>query len=413
MGDADNLPPSKKRVAGRELTRDTPLDDDEEDAPEVEGGTFKRASDEVLASRRIVKVRRQQSNSAPSSNPFSGIRLLTPTETTAEKKSTDENTATDDSKDTKEEKDEETKQPKGEIRGTEDKSSSGESNADKEQIVEEKNNDGKQDAKSETNDNRSESEDKKNAADKESVNKADEDKDDNDAKNIDKKENSDDSNKKAEKVESEEPSSEGGNFKSFQQLSSNQNAFTGLAGTGSNTSLFSFGCMSKEGSALSSGTSSIFGLSNNGNSGFGVSGVSPAISRSKGSGLVLQEVATETGEEDENVVFRANSALFEFADGSWKERGKGEVKVNVHCGTEKARLLMRARGNYRLILNASIYSEMKLKNMDKKGVSFACINSASEGKDGLSTFALKFKDESILEEFKCAVMAHKGDTSLV
>ncbi|MED6120072.1 hypothetical protein PIB30_017519 [Stylosanthes scabra] len=381
MGDAENLPPSKKRVAGRELTRDTPLDDDEEVAPEVEGGTFKRASDEVLASRRIVKVRRQQTNSAPSSNPFSGIRLVTPTETTAEKKSTEEYTATatDDSKDTKEEKDEETKQPKGENHEVEDKSSAGESNADKEQIVEEKNNDGKQEAKSETNDNESESEDKKNAACKESINKADEDKDGNDAKNIDKKENSDDSNKKAEKVESEEPSSEGGNFKSFQQLSSNQNAFTGLAGTGSNTSLFSFGSMSKEGSALSSGTSSIFGLSTNGNSGFGVSGVSPALSRSEGSGFALQEVTTETGEEDENVIFRANSALFEFADGSWKERGKGELKVNVHRGTEKARLLMRARGNYRLILNASLYSEMKLKNMDKKGVSFACINSASEG----------------------------------
>ncbi|XLU69507.1 hypothetical protein S245_028560 [Arachis hypogaea] len=102
--DADNLPPSKKRVAGRELIRDTPFDDEEEDSPEVEDGTFKRTSDEVLATRRTVKVGRQQTNSAPSSNPFAGIHLVTLTEATAEKQSADEYTATDDSKDPEEEK---------------------------------------------------------------------------------------------------------------------------------------------------------------------------------------------------------------------------------------------------------------------------------------------------------------------
>ncbi|RYR40834.1 nuclear pore complex protein NUP50A-like [Arachis hypogaea] len=196
------------------------------------------------------------------------------------------------------------------------------------------------------NDYKRESEDKKNAADKDCFNK-----DDNDAKNT----NSDDGDKQAKKVESEEPSSEVGNFKSFQQLSSNQSAFTGLAGTGSNTSLSCFGSMSKEEPALSSRTSSIIGLkndnplgaglSNNANSCFGVSGASATISMSEGSGLALQEVATETGEENENVIFHANSVLFEFTDGSWKERGKGELKVNVQRGTENARLLMRARGN--------------------------------------------------------------------
>ena len=117
--------------------------------------------------------------------------------------------------------------------------------------------------------------------------------------------------------------------------------------------------------------------------------------------------------ENEEVVFNADSVLFEFADGSWKERGKGELKVNVASETKKARLLMRSKGNYRLILNARLYPDMKLTNMDKKGVTFACLNSASEGKGGLSTFALKFKDGSIVEEFKAAVMEHKGETSTV
>ncbi|KAI4387423.1 hypothetical protein MLD38_005259 [Melastoma candidum] len=79
MADTENgLPPSKKRAAGRELNRDRPELDEEEDAPELEGGTFKRASDDVLATRRIVKVRRNQGTSVPASNPFAGIRLVQP-----------------------------------------------------------------------------------------------------------------------------------------------------------------------------------------------------------------------------------------------------------------------------------------------------------------------------------------------
>lgn len=69
---------------------------------------------------------------------------------------------------------------------------------------------------------------------------------------------------------------------------------------------------------------------------------------------------------------------------------------------------MRAKGNYRLILNASLYDDMTLKDMDKKGVTFACINSIGESPSGLTTFALKFKDTGIREDFKAAVETHKA-----
>ncbi|XP_061359560.1 nuclear pore complex protein NUP50A-like [Gastrolobium bilobum] len=434
MGDAENaLPPSKKRAPGRELTRDTPLDD-EEDTPELDVGTFKRASDEVLSTRRMVKVRRQQTNSSTSSNPFAGIRLVAPTESSAnpgeattKTQSAGENTTADDSKggdgitkDSEKAKDEESKQLESKTHEVEDKSAANkdaaeennaekETNGDKSEVDNEKHKDG----------SKSENEDKKDAGDKESANEVykEQSKDDNNTENDDKKENSDNKDKK---LESEEPSAEGGGtLKSFQQLSSSQNAFTGLAGTGFSASLFSFGSKSNDGSALGSESGSIFGmkndkafglgLSNNGSSGFGTPGVT-AVSKSEGSGFsTRQEVVVETGEENEKVVFNADSVLFEFVDGSWKERGKGELKVNVTSGTGKARLLMRSRGNYRLILNSRIYPDMKLTNMDKKGVTFACINSATEAKDGLSTIALKFKDGSMVEEFKTAVTANMGE----
>ncbi|OIW03832.1 hypothetical protein TanjilG_30108 [Lupinus angustifolius] len=423
MADAENvLQPSKKRAAGRELTRDTPIDD-EEDAPELETGTFKKASDEVLATRRIVKVRRPQTNSAP--NPFSGIRLVAPTgsganpaEATTEVQSAVENTVADDSKgndgitkDSEEAKDGKAKQLESktdvvESESAANKEAAEETNASKEHAAEKESTADKSELDKEpTKDvNKSENEDKNDAA-HESADEVDkgQSKDNNVSENDDKKENTENVDKKDDKAESGEPSAEGGNMKSFLQLSSSQNAFTGLAGTGSSTP-FSFGSISND---------KPFGLSlsTNGSSVFGAPGSSAAF-KPEGNGITaLKEVVVETGEEKEKVVFNAYSILFEYVDGSWKEKGKGDLKVNVTSETEKSRLLMRSKGNYRLILNARLYPEIKLTDMEKKGVTFACINSATEEKGGLSTFALKFKDGSIVEEFKAAVLAHKGETS--
>lgn len=404
MGDAENaVPPSKKRAAGRELSRDNPGLDDEE-SPEQEGETFKKASHEVMANRRIVKVRRQQTASTPSSNPFAGIRLVPPTEpisapaeVSTEAQAASEKTVSrdkdekdDESKGTEKEKDENVKQPESET-----DESVAESAADKE----------KSDIINEA--SKTEGNDEKAAEDEKTGNEGKEDKG----------------------GENADSSAEAPPFSSFQQLSSSQNAFTGLAGTGFSSSTFSFGSISKDGSGLGGSSGSLFGpkgdqssfptfgfgLSNNGNSSLFGSQGAPIISKSEGSGFPsLQEVPVETGEENEKAVFTADSVLFEFFDGGWKERGKGELKVNVsRDGVEKARLVMRAKGNYRLILNASLYPDMKLTNMEKRGITFACMNSIGEGKDGLSTFALKFKDASIVEEFSVAVTAHKGKTATV
>ncbi|XP_054782257.1 nuclear pore complex protein NUP50A-like [Prosopis cineraria] len=431
MGEAENaVPPSKKRAAGRELCRDTPIDE-EEDTAGLESGTFKRASDEVLATRRIVKVRRQQHSSVLSSNPFAGIRLVThtessanPAETTTEAYLASESTTADNTKgadcitkDSGKSRDGDDNQSEIRISEVEDQNARNkdapEESTEKEYTVEENvNNKPDVDNDQSKNGNNNENEDtcmrgRKSASDL-------------DRENAEHDNDTETDYKKGKEVESGEPNAESGHFKSFQQLSSSQNAFTGLAGTGFSSSSFSFGSVSNDGSAsacifgTNNGKPFGLGLSSNGSSVFGVS-TSSVASTSDGSGLSkTQEVAVETGEENEKVVFNADSVLFEFVDGNWKERGKGEVKVNVtSVGTEKARLLMRSRGNFRLILNARLYPDMKLTNMEKRGVTFACMNSANDGTDGLSTFALKFKDGSIVEEFKLAIMAHndKGEAS--
>ncbi|KAM7255375.1 hypothetical protein ACFE04_026077 [Oxalis oulophora] len=91
---------------------------------------------------------------------------------------------------------------------------------------------------------------------------------------------------------------------------------------------------------------------------------------------------------------------------------KVKLKLNVSATWNgKVKLLMGDKRNYKLILNASPFPDMKLTNMENKGITFTCVNSKSERKDGgdyLSAFTLKFKDPSIVDEFRAAVMAQKG-----
>ncbi|XP_010254180.1 PREDICTED: nuclear pore complex protein NUP50A-like [Nelumbo nucifera] len=473
MGDAKNdLYPSKKRVAGRELSRDNPGLDDEEDGPEQEIGTFKRASDEVLATRRFVKVRHKQPPSSPSFNPFASIHLVPPpTESSvkpagdmpeahanAEKevsKSVDEKSNAD--KET--EKRPEANDPKGQDKNSlklENKSVGTEVESDANKEKESPTSEATKPEKSDENETAAgeETEKQNSCKDTSQVAESVADKEkESPASRATKPEKSDESEAAAgEETEKEDrykdtsqvataetekeaekdnvsPVVAAAHLSAFQPLSSSQNAFTGLAGTGFSSSSFSFSAIPKDEPAFGSGSAPLFGLKNdkpssfsfsfgNSNNGkpslFGTIEAS-TVTKSEGSSVAsMQEVPVETGEENEKAVFIADAILFEYLDGGWKERGKGELKVNVSTtGTERARLVMRARGNYRLILNASLYADMTLANMDKRGITFACMNSIGEGKDGLSTFALKFKDGSIMEEFRTAVTTHKGRKTTV
>ncbi|CAO2813413.1 unnamed protein product [Amaranthus hypochondriacus] len=418
MGDENQ--PSKKRAAGRELSRDNPGLDDEEEVDEQATGTFKKATEEVLATRRIVKVRRQPTPtapSAPSSNPFAGIRLVPPapaptpapaTTTTeaqaAEDKTSNEDAITKDANTESEVKEVELEE-KANVDTTEVNAADTDNKVPTEQVSTVSQPDDTVDKAAELKPN-------------------DEIGADNNSEKVVEGETAVEKQAEGEVVEnddkneSETPVAGGGaTLSSFQQLSNSQNAFTGLAGTGFSSSTFSFGSsLQKDGSPSQSSLPTFsFGASNNGSTSlFGSVPTGTSIGTKTENSVFrsMPEVPTETGEENEETVFSADSTLFEYLDGGWKERGKGEVKVNVMKGdAQKARLVMRAKGNLRLILNACLFPDMKLTKMDKKGVTFACVNIAMEGKDGLSTFALKFKDGTIMDEFSSAVSVHKGTST--
>lgn len=71
----------------------------------------------------------------------------------------------------------------------------------------------------------------------------------------------------------------------------------------------------------------------------------------------------ETGEEGEETQFACKAKLFHFNGKEWKERGIGNFKLNVTKGAEEdskpsARLIMRADGALRVILNTPVFKGM-------------------------------------------------------
>jgi Ran-binding protein 3 len=69
-----------------------------------------------------------------------------------------------------------------------------------------------------------------------------------------------------------------------------------------------------------------------------------------------------------------DGTLFEFDDEKrqWRERGRGEMRVNV-ASSGQARIIMRSKGNFRLLLNANLWPEMKVTPMDGGKVSLSVL----------------------------------------
>lgn len=89
----------------------------------------------------------------------------------------------------------------------------------------------------------------------------------------------------------------------------------------------------------------------------------------------LKETDTKTGEEDEECIHSVRAKLYEDENNSWKERGIGLLKINCKKDNKsKVRLVMRAEGILRVILNENIIPGMKFSIIQDKYISFAAIS---------------------------------------
>jgi len=73
----------------------------------------------------------------------------------------------------------------------------------------------------------------------------------------------------------------------------------------------------------------------------------------------------ETGEESETTEYHTRVKLYMTVDKQWKERGVGELKINVRSaedGKTIARFLMRADGVHRIVLNSPLTKQVEVKD---------------------------------------------------
>merc|ERR1719326_394459 len=82
----------------------------------------------------------------------------------------------------------------------------------------------------------------------------------------------------------------------------------------------------------------------------------------------LEEVKTQTHEEDEEVLFKMRAKLFRWESDSWekeikmwKERGTGDVRFLQHKETKKVRLLMRREKTMKICANFFVAPSITIK----------------------------------------------------
>lgn len=87
------------------------------------------------------------------------------------------------------------------------------------------------------------------------------------------------------------------------------------------------------------------------------------------------EVEITTGEEDERNVLEINCKLFTFVENNYEERGRGILRLNDSKSTSlQSRLVFRASGSLRLLLNTKIWRDQVCEQPSQKSLRFTAFD---------------------------------------
>ena len=112
----------------------------------------------------------------------------------------------------------------------------------------------------------------------------------------------------------------------------------------------------------------------------------------------------KTMEEEEGVFYKVRAKLFRFDPPAkeWKERGTGELRLLQHRQNCRIRVVMRRDQTLKICANHGISSDMVLKpnvGSDKSWV-YSVMADLSEGTATAETFAIRFGNKEVADEFK-------------
>eukprot|EP01060_Flectonema_neradi_P010120 TRINITY_DN1724_c3_g2_i1.p1 TRINITY_DN1724_c3_g2~~TRINITY_DN1724_c3_g2_i1.p1 ORF type:complete len:180 (+),score=58.91 TRINITY_DN1724_c3_g2_i1:53-541(+) len=132
-----------------------------------------------------------------------------------------------------------------------------------------------------------------------------------------------------------------------------------------------------------------------------------------GSGAKLQQVATKTGEEEEEVVFKIKAKAFRFDEGEneWKERGFGDIKfLKQKEGNKDVRIVMRRDQIHKVCvcMNIKEIGPIAAHSGSDKAFVITGMDYSEDEEATPETICLKFAGSDSAKEFKDNFVAHGG-----
>uniref|UniRef100_A0A1I7ZCJ6 RanBD1 domain-containing protein n=1 Tax=Steinernema glaseri TaxID=37863 RepID=A0A1I7ZCJ6_9BILA len=118
-----------------------------------------------------------------------------------------------------------------------------------------------------------------------------------------------------------------------------------------------------------------------------------------------------TGEEGEYNIHNGTGKLYVFEwdaekkTGSWAQRGPVSLRINKNYRTEHGRIICRAHGNLRVLINSAFFERMTLTKENSKTIKFSAC--AGESGGALRQFLFKGSEKEVNELFK--VMEEERD----
>lgn len=121
----------------------------------------------------------------------------------------------------------------------------------------------------------------------------------------------------------------------------------------------------------------------------------------------LKPIEQKTGEEDEDVLFKARSKLFRLINGEWKERGLDDIKVLRNRETGLGRLVMRNNVTGKVCLNC--WNFTGIKSPRENWVQWGALDNSDETCES-RVFNLKLKNKQLASEFMNHLMTLADNT---
>jgi hypothetical protein len=117
----------------------------------------------------------------------------------------------------------------------------------------------------------------------------------------------------------------------------------------------------------------------------------------------LAKVEIKTGEEDEDVIYKARGRIYRFRENEWKERGTGDMKLLRHKTDKRIRFILRQDKTLKIVANFIIQDKPLCDLKPHQGsdkMFYFLANDCSEETPVIEKFVIKLGNAEKAKLFK-------------